>query len=132
MILLGGLEAVVHLVTVTLIFIFVLALAVFTTRWLGNYQKGQMFNKNIKVIETFKLSPNKYVQIIQIGTRYVAIAISKDTVTKLVELTEEEILEFPDEQSSFSAFGDKYGLSKESFQEIFSKMKDQVKDKMKK
>ena len=116
---------VVDLLTVICIFIFVILLTYFCTHWIAKYQKGQMLNKNIKVIETYKLTPNKYIQIVQIGTKYVSIAISKDTVTKLVELEEEEILEMPNEKEGAAVMG----VSKDAFLQVLERVKSEVRDK---
>ena len=47
--------------------------------------------RNIQVIETFRLTTNKYIQIIKTGEKYLVIGIGKDTITMLTELSEEEI-----------------------------------------
>lgn len=86
-----GINSIAQFLTVLLIFIGVLALTYFTTRWIASYQKGKMISGNIHVLETFKITQNKYVQIIRVGEHYYAIAIGKDTVTLLGELKEEEI-----------------------------------------
>ncbi|MBR1865024.1 MAG: flagellar biosynthetic protein FliO [Lachnospiraceae bacterium] len=54
-----------------------------------------MLNKrsNIRVIEVFRLSGNKVIEIVQIGNRYLALAVCKDSVTVLSELDETEIKE---------------------------------------
>ena len=91
----GGYNAFLDLITVLLIFIFVIAITLFTTKYIANYQKVQSIGKNIEVLETYKLSQTKYVQIIKIGKKYVAVAVSKDTVTLLTTLEEEDI-NFPE------------------------------------
>lgn len=87
----SGLESVVQFVTVLLVFVFVLALTYVTTRWVGKFQKLQTNNGNFEVIETCRLASNKYLQIVRVGKKYLVIAISKDMVTMLTELTEDEI-----------------------------------------
>ena len=75
------------------IFIFVLAITYFTTRWIAKIQQGQVTNKNIKVIETHKLTTNKYIQIIKITDKYFAIAIGKDNITFISEIEECKLTE---------------------------------------
>ncbi|MCR4610849.1 MAG: flagellar biosynthetic protein FliO [Lachnospiraceae bacterium] len=83
-----------QLIIVLLCFVGVLVLAYFTTRWLANYQKGRSFNKNLKIIETIKLSPDKYVQIVACGKeRYLILGLSKNEVTMLGEMTADELIE---------------------------------------
>lgn len=108
-----------QLITLFFVFIFVLALTYFSTKWMANQQKQQFKCKNIEVIETFRISNTKYVQILRIGSKYVAISVCKDTVTMLTELEEEE-LEIVKEQEN---------LVNMSFQEIMKKVKEMNKRK---
>lgn len=80
-----------QLITLLIVFAFVLALTFYATKWMAKLQKNQFKNSNIKVIETFRLSNTKYIQIVKLGEKYVAIAIGKDTVTFLTELNESEL-----------------------------------------
>ena len=87
----SGINSFAQFLTVLIIFIGVLALTYFTTRWVASYQKGKMMSGNIQVLETFKITQNKYIQIIRIGDHLYANAIGKDTITLLGELSEDEI-----------------------------------------
>lgn len=87
----NGVENFAQFFTVLIIFIFVLALTYWTTKIAGGYKKQQMTGKNIQIIETVSISASKYIQIIKVTSKYVAIAVSKDTVTFLCELNEEDI-----------------------------------------
>lgn len=80
-----------QLMTVLVIFLFVLALTWFVTRWIAGYQKGKSTNTNMELLESFRLSNNKYIQIVRIGNKYLALAVCKDTVTMLTEISEEEL-----------------------------------------
>lgn len=44
------------------------------------------------MIDSYRISQNKFIQILRIGDRYLAVAVCKDIVTVLTELTEEEIV----------------------------------------
>lgn len=81
-----------QLISTILIFIFVLLLTYFTTRFIGNYQKGKLAGSNIHILETMKISNNKYIQIVEIGKKYFAMAVCKDTVTYLCELNGEDLI----------------------------------------
>lgn len=87
-------DSVVRLIGVVLIFLFVLVATYATTRWIANYQQTSAKNRNIRVIETYRLNSNKYIQIVHVGGKYLAIAVSKDNVSVLTELNEEEIIDF--------------------------------------
>lgn len=80
-----------QLITLFIVFVFVLALTYYATKWMAKIQKSQFRNSNIEVIETFRLSNTKYIQIVKLGGKYVAIAVGKDTVTFLTELEAEEL-----------------------------------------
>ncbi len=87
----NGINSFAQFLTVLIIFVGVLALTYFTTRWVASYQKGKMMSGNIQVLETFKITQNKYIQLVRIGEHYYAIAIGKDNITMLGELKEDEI-----------------------------------------
>ncbi|WP_075719353.1 flagellar biosynthetic protein FliO [Roseburia sp. 499] len=112
----SGWESFFQLIGVLLIFLFVLAITYFTTKWIAGYQKGAMCNKNINVIETFRVNNNKFIQIIQIGEKYLAISVCKDTINVLTELTKEQLTWLPPEDEKAVA-------KTPNFQEIFEKLK---------
>ncbi len=102
--------------TVLLLFVFVLVITYFTTRWIARYQKVKSNANNLEVIETCRISSNKYLQIVRVGTKYVLIAIGKDEVHMLTELSEEELMLIADheqQQMDFSkVFADVKNLGK--------------------
>jgi len=93
--LLTGINGIVQLITVAVLFIVVLVMTYFTTRFIGNYQKGHMSCNNIQIVETMRLSQNKLIQIVHISDKYFAIAVCKDTVTLLGELDGSDIMVSP-------------------------------------
>ena len=107
------LEAVVQLLTVLVVFIFVLAITYFGTRWVGNLQKEKMIGSNVKVLETMRISNSKYIQIIKVGTKCFTIAVCKDNITYLTEVNEDEL--FFEEKAT--------GVDSESFKAILDKFK---------
>lgn len=78
-----------------------------------------MQNKNIQVVETFRVSNNKFIQIIQVGKKYLVISVCKDVVNILTELTEEDLVWMPSQEER----GVKVN---ENFQQIFTKLKDKI------
>lgn len=83
-----------QLICVILLFLFVLFLAYIAARIAGSFQSGVLNKRsNVKVIEVFRLSNNKLIEIVKIGNNYLALAVCKDSVTVLTELTEDEIKE---------------------------------------
>lgn len=95
-------------ITVLAVFVLVLAVTAFTTKWIANYQKQQSVNLNIEVVETTRISGNKYIQIVRIGETYKAIAVCKDTVTLLGDIPAEQLKEGNHDQGfRFKDFLDK-------------------------
>ena len=84
-------ESFTQFLTVILVFLLVLALTYFTTRFVGTYQKARSVNRNFDVIETYRITNGKYLQIVKIGEKYVAIGIGKDNITRICELSPDEI-----------------------------------------
>ena len=78
-------------ITVLVLFVLVLGVTAVVTKWLAGYQKQQGVGSNIQVIETNRISNNKYIQIVRVGDTYIAIAVCKDTVTLLGQISEESL-----------------------------------------
>lgn len=77
--------------TVLVLFIVVLVLCAFTTRFVAGFQKNKMMSGNVKVLETYRITNNKYIQIVKIGDKIFAVGVGKDSVNMLVELNEESL-----------------------------------------
>ena len=104
-----------QLIGVLIIFVFVLIITYFTTKWVGGFQKTQMFKGNLTVLETIRIANGKFLQLVKAGEQYFVIAVGKDEVTKIAELTEDQLsVQTSDDMKN----------SQESFQEIFNKLKD--------
>ena len=95
----GKIDSYIQFITVLIIFLFVLLITYWVTKWTAGYQKSQTANANMEILETIRLSNNKYVQIVRIGRKYLAVAICKDTVTMLTEIPEQDLV-FPDGSAS--------------------------------
>lgn len=112
----GRLETFAQLVTLLLIFLFVLGLTYFATRWVANIQKTKLSGSNVKILETMRISNSKYLQIVKIGSKCFAIAVCKDSITYLCELNEDELI-YQDtsiqlKSESFKAVLDKFKKDK--------------------
>ncbi len=89
------LESAMQLIGALLIFAIVLIITYFTTKWVGGYQKIRMQNKNLQIIESLNVAPNKYLCLVKAGEVYLVIAVGKDEVTLLTQLTKEQLSEVP-------------------------------------
>lgn len=100
----GRLESVLQFLVVLILFLFVCVITYFGTRFIATFQKGQMNCTNIEVVETFRIAPNKYIQIVRIANEYAAICICKDTVTFLMKIDADQIkAEGQDTQTDYFA-----------------------------
>lgn len=93
-------------ITVLVLFILVLGITALTTKWMAGYQKQQNLNGNIEVIEAQRISTGKYLQIVRVGEKYLAVAVCKDTVTMLTELDKEQLVFSNNNGASAAGFGD--------------------------
>lgn len=89
-------------ITVLIIFVLVLGVTAWTTKWVSSYQKKQNVNCNIEVIETTQIANGKYLQIVRVGATYFAVAICKDTVTTLGEIPFEQLKTYTTSQDSLN------------------------------
>lgn len=116
----SALNSFLQLMGAIVIFAFVLVITYFTTKWIGNYQQVHTTNKNLRVIETLRLTNNKFIQIVEAGDVYLVIAVGKEEVHLLTQLTKEQLTELPDFTKTQNT------ISQESFQDILSKVKKHI------
>ena len=117
---LSSLDSFVQLITVLVIFIFVLIITYFTTRWMAGIQKGRSFNKNLRIIETISAGNNKMISIVQAGEKYLVVSIGKDEVHYLTELKQEELKDLSfmntdNQNDKQDPFAEIYGRLKEKY-----------------
>ncbi|MCI9530768.1 MAG: flagellar biosynthetic protein FliO [Lachnospiraceae bacterium] len=117
----SGLASFFRLIGVLLVFLFVLAITYATTKWIAHYQQGIAANRNIQVIETFRVSNNKFIQIIKAGKKYLVISVCKDTINVLTELAEEELAYLPSQEE----VGNQASING-NFQEILENLKKKL------
>lgn len=110
-----GVDSYLQLISVLIIFVLVLLATYYVTKWIANYQKGTTNAGNIEVVDTNRISTTNYVQIIRVGAKYFAIAVSKDGITNLGEVSKDDLV-FKDEE-----------VKSVTFKEIFDKIKSEKK-----
>lgn len=120
MILLSGssFSSFLELIGVLIVFIIILIVTYYTTKWIGNYQKVHQTTKNLKIIETLRLTNTKYIQIVQAGTEYLVIAVGKDEINLLAHLTKEQMAEIPELVNQDGT------MTQDSFQNVLNKVKE--------
>ena len=97
------------------IFVLVLAACIVTTRFVAGHQMQRGKNSNFKPLETYQITQNRYLHLVQVGTRYFVVSVTKENINLIAELKEEEIVVKPE----------KTGLQR-SFKEILSEFKVKV------
>ena len=112
----GQVDSFVQFVTVLLLFLMVLIITYGVTRWISGIQKTQMIGRNMEVIDTMRISSSKYLQIVRAGDKYLVMAVCKDTVTMLAEVSKESLIIEATETGSVYQLG---------FHEILEKIKNQ-------
>lgn len=116
----GYMDSVIELLTVLVIFVFVLALTYYVTRWIAGYQRTKTAQGNLAVIEVIRVSNNQYIQILRAGTdKYLVVGVGKEQMTLLATLTEEELRAIPETVNSAAKAG-------ENFSDILGAIKDKL------
>lgn len=103
---------VLQLLGLCLLLVIILIAAYYTSKFVGRYKMGQLKDSNIQVIDAYRISTSKMLQIVKIGNKYIVIGVSKDNITYITELDEDEVLTH-----------DTYEGEKQSFRQIFDKLK---------
>lgn len=83
----------------------------YTTRFVGRKSQGIQgggSGKNIRALETFRVTQNKYLQLIKCGDKYLLISVTKDNISLVSEIDGDSLLTAPE------------GGSHKSFKEIIS------------
>lgn len=106
-----------QLAGLVLMLIIILIAAYYTSRIVGGIKLGQLRRSNFQVIDSYRITPNKTLQIVKIGNKYIVIAIGKDDVNYITELDESEVILKEFHQ------GEKQGLE-QSFKQILDKLKN--------
>ncbi len=125
------------LVGLILLCVIIIVACYYTTRFIGRKSQGVQVSggKNIKAIETMRVTQNKYLQLVKCGDKYLLISVTKDNISLISEIDGDSIIteksgngphkSFKEIITSFTAKGkaDKKGIS-----EIATKDLEQIED----
>jgi len=109
-------DSFIELIGLIVLLVIILVAAYYTTRFVGGIKQGQSKNSNFQVIDAYRISPNKVIQIVKIANKYIVVAIGKDTINFITELDESEVY-IRDEQT----------VNRGSFKQILDKIGDKLK-----
>ncbi len=87
-----GVDGFIQLVTVIAIFVFVLVITYFTTRFVGGYAKSKVITGNIELIDSMKIAPSGYIAVVRVASKYIAVGIGKNEISFLCELPGEDVM----------------------------------------
>jgi len=112
----NSMQSLFELLGLILIFVIVLVVCYYTTKFVAGRQLVQKRMGNFEVLETFAIAQNKYLQLIRMGNKYVVISVSKDAISYITEIDESEVCRI---QNSTSVSGKSFkellsGLTKKS------------------
>lgn len=106
-------DSILQLVGLVVLLIIILVAAYYTSKFIGGIKLGQMKKSNFQVIDSYRVTPNKALQIVKIGNKYVVVAIGKDNINFITELDESEVIVRESHQGE-----------KQSFKQILEKLKN--------
>ncbi len=84
-------NSVFELIVLIVIFVLIIVACYYVTRFIGTKQLKQYKNSNFTVLDTYRVTTNKFLQLVKMGEKYVVIAVTKDHISVITELTKEEI-----------------------------------------
>lgn len=79
------------LILLLIVFILILFASYYFTKWYAKSGFIKNQSQNIQIMETFPMGPGRQICIVRLGEKYAAIALSKDTITYLTEVPEEQL-----------------------------------------
>ena len=100
----SSISAAAQLITLLVIWVIVLVIAYYTTKFVAVRTNGNLKATNVEVIETYRISNTKFIQIVRLGEKYMAIAVTKEQITPLCELSEDEIVKIEAPATNTEAF----------------------------
>ncbi|HHU70964.1 MAG TPA: flagellar biosynthetic protein FliO [Clostridiales bacterium] len=101
-----------ELIGLVLLLIVILIATYYTTKFVGRVKGNQIKTGNFELIDSYRIAPNKMLQIIKVSDKYLVIAISKDTIEFITELEEDRV-----------TLRDEVPTNKESFKKVFDIIK---------
>lgn len=102
-----------ELIGLVLLLIVILIATYYTTRFVGRAKGNQLRTGNFDLIDSYRISPNKMLQIVKVSGKYLVIAVGKDNIEFITELEEDKVI-----------VREVRSPNKQSFKKIFENIKD--------
>ena len=77
----NSIQSLFELLGLILIFVIVLVVCYYTTKFVAGRQLVQKKIGNFEVVETFAIAQNKYLQLVRMGNKYVLFCTSQTSVS---------------------------------------------------
>ena len=87
----GTLGSIAQIFGMLFAFILILAAAYYVSKYFSKYALKARENSNIKVVETSRITVDKYLQIIEVNGQFFLIGITKNNVNLISELESDKI-----------------------------------------
>jgi flagellar protein FliO/FliZ len=95
------------------LFAIIIGAAYYVTYYISKLQQGRKRNSNLQIIEAISVGPQKTIQIIKTGNKYIVVGVTKGKIEHLITLSEDEI----------TINNDSFGQGNIPFKQIFEKYK---------
>ena len=106
----GTLGSIAQIFGMLVAFAVIVAAAYYVSKYFSKYALKPRENSNIKVVETSRVTADKYLQIVEVGGRYFLIGITKTNISLISEVDGDRIkanLPVEAERFSFKEFLDR-------------------------
>lgn len=87
----GTLGSIAQIFGMLIAFTVIVAAAYHVSKYFGKYALKARENSNIKVVETSRITVDKYLQIIEVNGQYFLIGISKNNISLISEIDSDRI-----------------------------------------
>ncbi len=101
-----------QMMSLVFMLIIILLAAYFTSKFVASFKLGQLKKSNFQVIDAYRISANKVLQLVKIGNKYIVLGIGKDSINVITELEEKEVI-----------FREVNQGEKQTFRQIMDKLK---------
>lgn len=76
---------------ILLVFAAVVALAIFSTKWVASAKYIKRGNNNLQLMDSMSIGYQSAVHLLKCGNKYILIGVTKDKITMLTEVQKEEL-----------------------------------------
>ena len=112
----GALGSIAQIFGMLIAFALILAAAYYVSKYFGKHALKVRENSNIRIVETSRITVDKYLQIIEVNGQYFLIGITKNSINLISELDSDKIKACVPKE-----------IEKFSFKEFFEKAKSKEK-----